>query len=89
MDKQMADLCIRYMNKFADFHGYRHAKKVTEHILELLQAESDGRLVVLTIEDIHPCRSCDVGWGGISSEGCDSCENHCARLKEYNEKYNT
>ena len=57
-------------------------------IMELAKAEKEGRLVILTIQDIHPCRNCDVGWGSISSEGCYSCEETCIRLKEYNDKYN-
>ena len=59
MDKQMADLCIKYMNEFADFHGYRHAKEVKKHIINLLQAESDGRLVVLTTDSGKLCCNCD------------------------------
>lgn len=50
--------------------------------------EEQGRLIILTAQDIHPCRNCDTGWGSISSEGSDGCENYCVRLKEYNEKYN-
>ena len=57
-------------------------------IMELAKAEKEGRLIILTIQDIHPCRNCDVGWGSISSEGCHSCEETCVRLKEYNDKYN-
>jgi hypothetical protein len=57
-------------------------------IMELAKAEKEGRLVILTIQDIHPCRNCGVGWGSISSEGCHSCEETCVRLKEYNDKYN-
>lgn len=57
-------------------------------IMELAKAEKEGRLVILTIQDIHPCRNCGVGLGSISSEGCHSCEETCVRLKEYNDKYN-
>lgn len=57
-------------------------------IMELAKAEKEGRLVILTIQDIHPCKNCDVGWGSISSEGCYSCKETCVRLKEYNDKYN-
>jgi hypothetical protein len=49
--------------------------------------EEQGRLIVLTIQDIHPCRNCDVGWGTISFEGCHTCEETCGRLKEYNKKF--
>lgn len=56
-------------------------------IMELAKAEKEGKLVILTVQDIHPCRNCDIGWGSISSEGSDGCENYCTRLKEYNEKY--
>ena len=58
-------------------------------IIELTKADKEGRLVVLSIEDIHPCRHCNTGWGSISSEGCQSCEDTCVKLKEYYEKYNT
>lgn len=58
-------------------------------IIELTKAEKQGRLIILSIQDVHPCRGCDTGWGSISSEGCTSCEETCVRLKEYNEKYNT
>ena len=57
-------------------------------IMELAKAEKEGRLIILTIQDIYPCKNCDVGWGSISSEGCHSCEETCVRLKEYNDKYN-
>lgn len=49
--------------------------------------EEQGRLIVLTVQDVHPCRNCDTGWGSISSNGCTSCEETCVRLKEYIEKY--
>lgn len=57
-------------------------------IMELAKAEKEGRLAILTVQDIHPCRNCNTGWGSISSEGSDGCENYCTRLREYNEKYN-
>lgn len=49
--------------------------------------EEEGRLIILSVQDIHPCKHCDTGWGSISSEGCKSCYDDCKRLKEYNEKY--
>ena len=58
-------------------------------IMELAKAEKEGRLVVLEIEDVHPCRNCGVGWGYASSDGCHTCDETCERLKEYNDKYNT
>lgn len=57
-------------------------------IIELTEAEKQGRLIVLDVKDIHPCRNCNIGWGSISSEGCHSCDETCERLKQYNEKYN-
>lgn len=51
--------------------------------------EAQGRLIVLSKEDIHPCRGCITGWGSISSEGCKSCHDNCERLAQYNERYNT
>lgn len=59
-----------------------------EKLAEYEDLEEQGRLIKLSIRDIHPCRNCDVGWGSISSEGSDGCENYCTRLKEYNKKYN-
>ena len=50
--------------------------------------EAQGRLIVLSKEDIHPCKYCDTGWSSISSEGCKSCHDDCERLKQYNKKYN-
>lgn len=58
-------------------------------IIELTKADKDGRLTVFSVEDIHPCRGCNTGWGAASSTGCTTCEETCARLKEYYEKYNT
>ena len=59
-----------------------------EKLAEYEDLEEQGRLIKLSIYDIHPCRNCGDGWGSISSEGSDGCENYCTRLKEYNEKYN-
>lgn len=58
-------------------------------IMELAKAEKEGRLVILTVQDIHPCRNCNTGWGSISSEGYHGCEETCIRLKEYSKKYDT
>ena len=33
----------------------------------------------------HPCRNCNTGWGSVSSEGSDGCENYCERLAKYME----
>lgn len=51
--------------------------------------EEQGRLIVLSVEDIHPCNGCGIGWGYASSEGCHTCDETCEKLKQYNEKYNT
>lgn len=58
-------------------------------IMEFVKAEKEGRLVILSIQDIHPCRNCNTGWGYASSEGCHTCDEICVRLKEYNDKYST
>lgn len=63
-------------------------KTVLNRLAYYEDLEEQGRLIILTVKDIHPCRSCGVGWGSISSEGCHSCHETCIRLKEYNEKYN-
>lgn len=33
----------------------------------------------------YPCRNCNTGWGSVSSEGSDGCENYCERLAKYME----
>lgn len=33
----------------------------------------------------HPCGNCNTGWGSVSSEGSDGCENYCERLAKYME----
>lgn len=53
------------------------------------ELEEQGRLIVLSVEDIHPCKGCDTGWGSVSSEGCTSCHDSCERLMQYNERYRT
>lgn len=51
--------------------------------------EEQGRLIVLSVEDIHPCRNCNTGWGSLSSDGVSkSCHDTCKKLNKYNEKYN-
>lgn len=62
--------------------------KVVEKLAYYENLQEEGRLIILSIEDIHPCRNCDTGWGSISSEGCHSCEEVCGRLKQYQGKYN-
>ena len=58
-------------------------------IMEWVEAEKEGRLVILTVQDIHPCKNCYTGWGSISSDGWYGCEETCVRLRQYNEKYST
>jgi hypothetical protein len=47
MGEEIAKLCIRYMEDYADFHGYASSKKVKEHIVRLLELEKDGRIAIL------------------------------------------
>ena len=47
MGEEIAKLCIRYMEEFADFHGYASSKKVKAHIVQLLELEKDGRIAIL------------------------------------------
>ena len=61
--------------------------QVVERLAYYENLEEEGRLIILSTQDIHPCRNCDVGWGSISSEGVKSCSDTCKKLKEYNEKY--
>ena len=44
-----------------------------EKLAEYEDLEEQGRLIKLSIRDIHPCRNCNTGWGSISSEGSDGC----------------
>ena len=47
MGKEIAKLCIRYMEEYAYFYGYASSKKVKEHIVRLLELEKDGRIAIL------------------------------------------
>ena len=47
MGEEVAKLCIRYMEEYADFHGYASSKKVKAHIVRLLELEKDGRIAIL------------------------------------------
>lgn len=31
----------------------------------------------------YPCKNCNTGWGTVSSEDSDGCENYCERLAKY------
>ena len=66
---------------------WRRHDPVWDKLAEYEDLEEQGRLIILTVEDIHPCRNCDNGWGSMSSEGVETCEETCLRLKQYNEKY--
>ena len=57
-------------------------------IMKWADANKDGRLIILSVEDMHPCENCDVGWYGISDQGTITCKETCIELKQYNEKYN-
>lgn len=61
--------------------------KAVERLAYYENLEEEGRLIILSVNDIHPCKSCDIGWGSISSEGCESCHDDCERLKQYHQKY--
>lgn len=62
-----------------------------EHIRKLLKAEKEGRLLVFDEKTIpfdsstssNPCLTCDIGWGKVSENGCDSYHDTCERFKEY------
>ena len=47
MGEEIVKLCIRYMEEYADFHGYASSKKVKAHIVRLLELEKDGRIAIL------------------------------------------
>ena len=62
--------------------------KVIERLAYYENLEEEGRLITLSVDEIHPCKHCDAGWGTISSEGCIKCRDTCEILKQYYEKYN-
>lgn len=85
---------IAYMAKF--FKEHTSAETIEDNMrtaanlmewAKYKDLEEQGRLIILSVDDIHPCKYCDSGWGSISSEGCKSCYDDCERLKQYNEKY--
>ena len=59
-----------------------------EKLAEYEDLEEQGRLIILSAEDVHPCKSCNTGWGHMTSKGCVMCYDDCEKLKEYNKKYN-
>ena len=61
--------------------------KVIEKLAYYENLEEEGRLIILSVSDIYPCKHCDCGYGSISLEGCKSCNDDCERLKQYYEKY--
>lgn len=63
--------------------------KLKQQLAYYEDLKEQGRLIILNIEDIHPCKHCGLGWGSISSEGCKTCYDTCERLKQYNNKYRT
>lgn len=83
---------VDYLNNDVDLEPYEMTTRDIRLALEKLayyeDLEEQGRLSILTVQDIHPCRNCGTGWGSVSSEGCHSCEETCVRLKEYSDKYN-
>lgn len=68
---------------------FEHFNAIIKKLAEYEDLEEQGRLIILSVEDIHPCRGCDAGCGSVSSEGYTTCTETCERLKAYNEKYNT
>ena len=61
---------------------------VIEKLAEYEDLEEQGRLIILSVEDVHPCKYCNDGWGNITSKGCEMYYDDCEKLKEYNKKYN-
>lgn len=51
--------------------------------------EEQGRLIISDIQEVHPCKYCEVGWSLISSTECKSCHDTCEKFKQYNDKYRT
>lgn len=68
---------------------FEHFEAIIKKLAEYEDLEEQGRLITLSVEDIHPCKHCDTGWGSISSEGCTICYDSCERLMQYNERYRT
>ena len=41
MKEVTPDVCMKYMNEFADFHGYPRAKQVKEYIINLIKEKEE------------------------------------------------
>lgn len=62
--------------------------KVVERLAYYENLEEDGRLIILSVDEIYPCKHCNAGWASISLEECRSCHDDCEILKQYYDKYN-
>lgn len=73
-------------NDCYEFDDY-YAGDAIEKLAMYENAEAEGRLIILDspIEEIpmSPCLNCDVRWGKVSKNGCDSCFDYCEKVKEY------
>lgn len=67
---------------------YKHFNDIIKKLARYEDLEEEGRLVILSVEDIHPCKICDAGWGYITSNSSKSCYENCGKLREYKKKYN-
>lgn len=38
---------------------------------------------MMPINPTNPCDTCGVGWGRISTDGCESCHSNCSKFIEY------
>ena len=66
---------------------WRRDDPVWEKLAQYEDLEEAGRLIVLSIQDTHPCSNCGVGWGSASAKGVTSCHDTCERLKKYVEDH--
>ena len=91
MEKLLMEMesCMKYHEERDNTFTVSVLENARDKLKEYHDLEEQGRLIVLSVKDIHPCRNCGTGWGLLSSDGTSkSCHDTCERLKEYNEKYN-
>ena len=49
--------------------------------------EEQGRLIILSKQDVHPCNNCNASWASMSSKGYHSCMETCEKRKEWEKSF--
>ena len=71
-----------------DYDGYHSAEDLKSLIDELIEMSQKARYClnkgILFPKDIpNPCIGCNRGWGYISTDGGETCQETCKDLREY------